>query len=98
LEVEEEEETGDPYTVVLGTLLVNYVLTHSFINPATAKRLACEPDEIDVQLCVAIPIGSIYQTEAVVRDCPIAIHNKVFPADLVLLEIQGYNVILGWIG
>jgi len=29
------------------------------------------------------------------RECPIVIHDKVFPADLVLLEIQGYDVILG---
>jgi len=57
LEAGEEEETEDPQTVVLGTLLVNHILTrvlfdagatHSFINPATAKRLACELDEMDV--------------------------------------------------
>jgi len=48
--------------MVSGTLLVNHPFTrvlfdadatHSFINPATAKRLACELDEMDVQLCVS---------------------------------------------
>ena len=43
--------------MVLGTLLVNHFsarvlsdagATHSFINPATAKRLTCKLDEMDV--------------------------------------------------
>jgi len=48
-----------------------------------------------VQLCVATLVGLIYETEAVVRNCSIAIHDKIFPVDLVLLEIQGYDMILG---
>jgi len=100
----EEDEPEDPHTVVSGPLSVNHVFTrvlfdtstvHSFINPVTAKRLACKLDEMNVQLCVATPVGSIYQTEIVVKDWPITIHDKVFPIDLVWLEIQGYNVILG---
>ena len=50
---------------------------------------------MDVQLCVATPVGSIYQTEVVVRNCYIILQDRVLPADLVLLEIQGYDVILG---
>jgi len=68
--------------------------THSFINPATARRLACLLDEMDTQLCVTSPIGSVYQAELIVRNCPIVIQDRMFTADLVLLEIQGYDVIL----
>jgi len=50
---------------------------------------------MDVQLCVTTPEGSIYQTEAIVRNCPITIHDKAFPTNLVLLESHGYDVILG---
>jgi len=46
---------------------------------------------MDVQLCIDTPVGSIYQIESVVRNYPITIHDRVFPADLVLLEIQGYD-------
>jgi len=104
LEAREEEEAEDPHAVVSGTLPVNHLFTqvlydacatHCFINPATIKRLACEPDEMDVQLCVATPVGLIYQIEDVVRNCLITIHDKVFPIDLVLLEIQRHDVILG---
>ena len=99
MEAGDEEETEDPHTVVSGTLIVNHLFTqvlfdsgatHSFINLATAKRLAYELDEMDVELCV---VGLIYQTEAVVR-CPITIQDKVFLANLGPLEIQGYDVIL----
>jgi len=57
LEAGEEEEIEDPHTVVSGTLLVNHLFarvlfeanaTHSFINPATAKRVACKFDEMEV--------------------------------------------------
>ena len=98
-----EEETEDPHTVVSNTLLVNNLFTrvllntgatHSFINPVTAKRIDCELDEIDVQLCGATLVGSIYQTKVVVGSCLITIHDKLFLAALVLLEIQGYDVIL----
>ena len=74
-----EEEIDDPHVVVSGTILVNHLsarvlydagATHSFINPPIAKRLAYKLDEMDVQLCVTTPVGSVYQTEAVVKNFP----------------------------
>jgi len=50
---------------------------------------------MDVKLCVTTPGGSMYQSELVVRNSPIIIQEKVFPDNLVLLGIQGYDVILG---
>jgi len=103
-EGEEEEEGGDPHTVVSGTFTVNTLLTtmlfdagatHSFINLAIAKQLACAFEELDAQLCVSSPIGSSYQADLIVRNCSITIQNRIFFADLVLLGIQGYDVILG---
>jgi len=90
--------------VVLGTFTVNTLPTkvlfdasptHSFINPAIAKRLACAFEEMDVQLCVSTLIGSLYQADVIVRNCSITIQNRLFVADLVVLGIQGYDVILG---
>jgi len=90
--------------MVLGTLLVNHLstrvlfsagTTHSFINPATTKRLAYKLDEMDVQLCVTTPVGLIYYIKSTVRNCQNTIHDKVFPTYLVLLKIQGYDVIFG---
>jgi len=39
--------------------------------------------------------GSIYQIKSPVRNCPIIIHDRIVPTNLVLLEIEGYDVILG---
>jgi len=69
--------------------------THSFIKPTTTKQMASSAEEMDMHLCVPTPIGSMYQTDLVVRNCTITIQDRVFFADLVVLHIQGYDVILG---
>ena len=70
----EEEEVGDPHAIVSGMFTVNALLTkllfdagvtHSFINPATPKRMACDLEEMNVQLCVLTPVGSSYQTDQI---------------------------------
>ena len=61
--------------------------THSFINPVTAKRIACAVEDMNVHLCVSTPIGSVYPTNQIVRDCTIVIQNREFFADLVVLGI-----------
>ena len=79
----------DPHEVVVGTYPVNALFTrilfdtgatHSFINPATASRLACHLNEMSVQLSVVTPIGYVYHTEYIVRGCPIVIQSKTFLA------------------
>ena len=82
MEAEEEEEGRDPHIVVLGTFIVNSLpttvlfdagATHSFISLAITKQLACAFEELDVQLCVSTPIGSLYQADLIVWNCSITI-------------------------
>jgi len=65
----EEEEGGDPHAIASGMFTVNALLTkvlfdagatHSFINPTTAKRMACAIEEMDVQFCISTSVGSLY--------------------------------------
>jgi hypothetical protein len=100
----ETGEAQNPNAVITGTFIVNTVpveilfdagATHSFINPAVVSRLACACEELTVQLCVSTPVGSSYCADLVVRDCKIEIEGRWFSADLILLGIQGYDVILG---
>ena len=55
--------------------------------PQLRKDFLVRIDEMDVQVYVTTPVGSMYQSELVVRNCPVIIQDKVFPADLVLLGI-----------
>ena len=99
-----EEKGENAHAVVSGTLIVNTLLakflfdagaTDSFINPKTTKKKPCHLDEIDTRLCVTTPVRSLYQSEVILRDFPVIIQKRVFPADLILLGIQGYDVMLG---
>ena len=91
----EEEETEDPNAVVTGTLLVNNlyiyvwfdsVATQSFINPEIAKKITYKFNDMDVQLCVVNPLGSIYHTDGIWKDYVINISGRILPADLIQLE------------
>jgi len=66
----EEDGDEDPHTVTTGTLLVNAVpitvlfdagATHSFVNPITAARMACDFEDLDVQLYITTSVGMVYQ-------------------------------------
>ena len=95
---------GEEAATVSGTLLINHFYahvlfdsgaTHSFVNPVFAKKLASRPDEMDVQLYVTTPLGPTYYTDVIYKDCAVTLEGKVLPADLVQLNIQGWDVILG---
>ena len=97
-------EAEDLTATVSGTLLIKHLnahvlfdsgATHSFVNPSFAKKLANKPSEMDVQLYVTTPLGPTYCTDLVFKDCTIQLEGRVLPADLVQLDIQGWDVILG---
>jgi len=77
------------------TVLFDAGATRSFINPTTTTRLNCTFEELDAQLCVMTPIGSMYQSDLVARNCTINIRGRLFLDYLILLGIYGYDVILG---
>ena len=94
----EGEEAEDPTATMSSTLLVDHLYacvlfdfgaTHSFVNPELAKKLAGKPDEMDKQLYVPTPLGSVYYTDIIFKNCAINVEGRVLPADLVQLEIQG---------
>jgi len=72
--------------------------THSFINPDTASRMDCECTELDVQLHVTTPVGSVYQTERVARNCTITFQGDHFGETLFYWEFEGMMLFWGWTG
>jgi len=100
----EEEGDEDPHAIISGMFLVNTVpvtvlfdagATHSFVNPVAAARMDLKFENLDVPLGMTTPIGSVYQVEQIAWNCTIIIMGRLFWGDLILLGIQGYDVILG---
>jgi len=77
------------------TVLFDAGATHSFVNPIVATQMDCKFEDLEVRLVVTTPIGSVYQADRIARNCTTIISGKLFLGDLILLGIQGYDVILG---
>jgi len=100
----EGEEAKYPIATVSDILLVNQLYasvlfassaTHSFVNPEFAKKLTSKLDKMDIQLYVTTPLGSIYHTDIIFKDYAINVEGRIISADLVQLEIQGWDIMLG---
>ena len=97
-------EEEDPNAVISGSLLLENVYvhalfdpgaTHSFVTPEVASQLSCIPVEMDYGLCVSTPVGLAVTSNVMLKDCPIIINERKFPATLVRLEVKDFDVILG---
>ena len=92
----EGEDTGDHTNIISDTLLVNHLYTHILFNSGTArsfvnfefvKKLASKPDEMDIQIYVTTPLGTVYHTDIIFGDCAVNVEGRTLPADLVQLEL-----------
>ena len=50
---------------------------------------------MDYELCVSTPVGLAVSFDVILKDCPIIINERKFPANLVHLEVKDFDVILG---
>jgi len=50
---------------------------------------------MNVQLYVTTPLGSTYYTDVIFRNCAIQLEGRTLPTNLIQLDIQGWDVILG---
>ncbi|XP_073289370.1 uncharacterized protein [Primulina huaijiensis] len=99
--LEEEDNTND---VVAGTVLLNempaYVLfdcgaTHSFVSRKFANKLKLEHETLSEPLRVAIPASKTIETQKVYWNCKIRISKQIFEAELIQLNMIGFDIILG---
>jgi len=63
------------------------------MSPKFAKKLASKPNEIDILLCVATVIGSVNFSD--VKKCALNVEGRILLTDLVQIEIQRCDIILG---
>jgi hypothetical protein len=90
--------------VVLGTLVITnqhaQVLfdsssTHSFISHGFARRLNMIPETFDFEFSVDTPSGHVMCTNKVYKSCNVLVSGRELEANLVLLDMYEFDIILG---
>ncbi|RVX02879.1 Retrovirus-related Pol polyprotein from transposon 17.6 [Vitis vinifera] len=90
--------------VVTGTLRIHTLFarvlidpgsTHSFVSVSFAGLLGLSVASMDFDLIVATPVGDSVVASRMLRNCIVMIGYREMPVDLVLLDLQDFDVILG---
>ncbi|RVX07696.1 Retrovirus-related Pol polyprotein from transposon 17.6 [Vitis vinifera] len=90
--------------VVTGTLRIHTLFarvlidpgsTHSFVSVSFAGLLGLPVASMDFDLIVATPMGDSVVASRMLRNCIVMIGYREMPVDLVLLDLQDFDVILG---
>ena len=75
--------------------LVDPRATHSFISVPFTERYHIESQPIDGRMVVFVPNGDTMISERIVLGSRLVIKNKDFPADLMVLSIHDFDMVLG---
>ena len=77
------------------TILFDSGATHSFVSPSFAACLKEEICMLDNPLVVLTLTREVYSISKVLRECEVQIEKEIFSANLVVLDILEFDVILG---
>ena len=75
--------------------LVDPGATHSFISVPFIERHQIESQPIDGRMVVSVSNGDTMIFEKIVPGSRLVIQNKDFPADLIVLGIHDFDIVLG---
>ena len=75
--------------------LVDLGATHSFISVPFTERHQIESHPIDGRTVVSVPNGDTMISERIVPGSRLVIQKKDFPADLIVLGIHDFYIVLG---
>ena len=75
--------------------LVDPGATNSFISVSFTERHQIESQPIDGRMVDSVPNGDTMISERIVPGSRLVIQNKDFPADLIVLSIHDFDIILG---
>ena len=75
--------------------LVDPRATDSFISVPFTERHQIESQPIDGRMVVSVPNGDTIISERIVPGSRLVIQNKDFPADLIVLGIHDFDIVLG---
>ena len=75
--------------------LVDSRATHSFISVPFTEGRQVESQPTDGRMVVSIPYGDTMISDRIVPGSRLVIHNKDFPAHLIVLGIHDFDIVLG---
>ena len=76
-------------------VLIDPGATHSFVSAKFIAQVNIEIQPIDCSMVVSLPTGDSLIADRVYMGCRVIIEGHEFMANLVLLDIQDFDVILG---
>lgn len=79
----------------LARILFDSGSTYSFISTWFASTLDLQFEPFEITICVAKPVGNKVSTTRVCKTCVISIADQELEADLIILDMFDYDVILG---
>ena len=68
---------------------------HSFINTELVEKVGCKVDKMEKSMGILTPTNGMVIAQKFVKRCCLKINEKKTHADLVVIEMQKYDVILG---
>ena len=68
--------------------------SHSFVLPVFASRMEWQSSKMLFSLSVATPLSDELETDVFFPSCPVLVESRELLADLVLLDVIDFDVIL----
>jgi predicted aspartyl protease len=75
-------------------ILFDYGASHDFISSTCAKKVMLSMVAMEAPCVISTPGGQV-DADRIVRKAPLEFAGRVFSTDLIILEGQGLDVILG---
>jgi hypothetical protein len=69
--------------------------THSFILAKYARRFHISLEPMEVGVLVATPIGKAVICRKIVLGCPTCIEGRTLTTNLIVFDMEGFDIILG---
>jgi hypothetical protein len=69
--------------------------THSFISTKYARRFHINLEPMKVGVVVSTPVSKSLICRKIVMGCPIQIEGRTLTANLIVFDMEGFNIILG---
>ncbi|KAL0556346.1 hypothetical protein IC582_004859 [Cucumis melo] len=99
-----QQEAEDALDVITGTILICNVparvlldsgATHSFVSSMFLTKLNKMLEPLSEELVICTPVGDVLLVSEVLRDCEVVVEGLCMLVDLLPLELQALDVILG---